>query len=257
MRKFNTVILIFCSCLVSLSLHAEQLEVAYFIVPPHVIEDGEQSGKPKGTAIDFFEKIIAPEMEVTIKWRKVAVGIPRQLKMLEEGKIDAGVIFAKNKERAKFLNYPKYSFYDSRSVLAVTKNHPLKQVEKIEDILDYRIGYSAKAFKSPFMRDKRIKWDYVYTRDWINQSLKKLLINRLDAMYVVEAPPILYAARKNQAEDKIRLIFLPEPKTAIYTTFSKKSAPDLAQRYEKAFEKVGGQKRYYKMLAEHIDVSSL
>ena len=257
MRTSYKIILIFCFYIYSSLLHAEQLKVAYFIAPPHVIEVDKQSGKPKGTAIEFLEKVIAPEMGVTIKWFGAAASIPRQLRSLEVGIWDAGIIFAKNEERSKFLNYPKHSFYDSKSILAVKKNHPLKQVEKIEDILGYQIGYSAKAFKSPFMRDERIKWHYVYTPKWIKQLLEMIIHDRMDVMYVVEAPPVLYWARKSNIEDEIRLVLLPEPKTALYTAFSKQSASDLAQRYDKAFEKVGGQGRYYKMLAEYIDVGSL
>ena len=238
-------------------MYAEVLRVEYFIVPPHIIENSQASGRPVGSAIDFMENVIAPEMNVTIEWSQSGSGIPRQLKMLKNGEIDAGIIFAKNEARSKFLNYPESSFYDCRPVLDVTKNHPLKQVDDIEDLLDYQVGYSSEAFKSPFMRDERIKWDYVYSRNWITQSLKKLLLKRLDTMYVVEAPPILYAARENHVEDDIRLIFLPEPKTEIYTVFSKKSSSDLAQRYDKAFIKVGGRSRYYTMLQEYIDVNSL
>ncbi len=96
--------------MVSVSAFGETVRVAYFITSPHVIiEEGTE--KPGGACVELFEKIIAPEMGVTVQWEPDASSIPRQLDQLEKGKVDIGLVFAKNEERMKILNYPKNPYF--------------------------------------------------------------------------------------------------------------------------------------------------
>jgi polar amino acid transport system substrate-binding protein len=243
--------------LLPVTLISKTLSISYFVVPPHITYD-YKSAEVSGAAYDFLNQKIAPEMGVEFVWEQYPIPVPRQLRMLKKGQIDASIIFAKNDERSQIAQYPHSSFYDSRPVLALLKCHPLNQVRNVEDILDLDIGYNYQGYLSPFMKDKRIHLSNISHKDWITQNLRKLLKRRIDAMYVVEAPPILYAARRYNSGNKIKLIYLPEPKIPIFTVFSKKAAPDLKDKYDAAFKKVGGRSTYYKQfLGKFIDPDNL
>ena len=63
-------------------------------------------------------------------------------------------------------------------------------------------------------------------------------------------------ARKFNVEDKIKIVHLPE-KMRTYTAFSKKSGKDLAERYDRAFEKVDGKEAFKAILSKYIDIDRL
>ena len=249
------IISIFASSLLFSHAHAESLRVGYFITSPHVIIESA-SGKLGGACVELFEKYIAPEMGVTVVWEKRASSIPRQLKQLENHQIDVGLVFAKNEERAKILNYPENPYFVSHPTLAFLKNHPTKKIEKPEDILGLSIGYGTKAYISPFMRDKRIKFRLISSSTWFRQNFEMLIHRRIEAIYMPESPPILFMAKNLDAQDKIRLTGLPES-SLLYTAFSKNVKTQLSQRYDIAFEKVGGRNMYLKILAKYIDIEKL
>ncbi|MGE0084962.1 MAG: substrate-binding periplasmic protein [Desulfococcaceae bacterium] len=241
--------------MLSFSASGETVRVAYFITSPHVIiEDGNE--KPGGACVELFEKIIAPEMGVTVQWEPAASSIPRQLDQLEKGQVDIGLVFAKNEERMKILSYPKNPYFVSHPTLAFLNTHPVQKITKVEDILGMTIGYGTKAYISPFMRDARIRFDLVTSPNWMDLNLKKLLSGRNDAMYQPERSSFLYYIRKQKLEAQIKLISLPET-AELYTTFSKKAGPDLVERYDRAFEKVGGTARYIQILSKYLDTDRL
>lgn len=239
------------------SLFSKSFTISYFVVPPHIIYDYETE-EVSGAAFDFLNQRIAQEMGVSFIWEIEPIPVPRQLRMLKKGQIDASIIFAKNAERSRIAHYPQSSLYDSRPVLALLRCHPLNQVNTVDDILDLDVGYNHQGYLSPFMKDKRIHLSKISHKDWITQNIRKLLKRRIDAMYVVEAPPIIYAAKQYDSLDKIKLVYLPEPKIPIYTVFSRKSAPGLGDKYDTAFERVGGRRTYYKeFLGKYIDPKDL
>ena len=134
------------------TLFAESIRVGYFIVAPFTFRE-ESNNELKGVMVEFLEKIIAPEMGVKVIWAKEAASIPRLLFQLENNELDACSGFAKNPERAKILSFPRNPIIEATSGLALIKSHPLRDVKKVEDILDLKIGYVHKAYLSPIMRD--------------------------------------------------------------------------------------------------------
>ena len=247
-----TVLALTLSALLPATLFAESIRVGYFDVAPYAMRE-EGNNELKGAAVDFLEKILAPEMGVKVIWAKEPTSIPRQLFQLDNHKLDAGLGFAKNHERAKFLNFPRNPIIEATSGLALIKNHPLRDVKKVEDILDLKIGYVHKAYLSPFMRDKRIRFEFVSQKNAIFLNLQKLLAGRIDAQYQPNVIPLLYYARKFNAEDKIKIVHFPE-KMRTYTSFSKKSGKDLAERYDRAFEKVGGKEAFKAILSTYVNI---
>lgn len=250
------IFITFIFILIPSSIYAESLIAGYFITSPHVIVEPGSEKLAGGASVEFFEKYIAPEMGITVVWAQSASSIPRQLKQLEDHEIDVGLVFAKNEERAKILNYPENPFFISHPTLAFLKDHPIDKIEKTEDILDLIIGYGGKAYISPFMRDPRIKFDIITTPDWMDVNLRKLLGRRNHAMYQPERSSFLYYIKKQRLEDKIKLISLPET-AGLYTTFSKKVDKSLVERYDRAFEKVNGRELYIKILSKYLDINKL
>jgi ABC-type amino acid transport substrate-binding protein len=236
-------------------LFAESIRLGYLNLPPEIMKK-EGVVKPEGALVRFWEERIAPEMGVDLIWAEHPTSLDRHLFQLERNEVDAGVILAKVPERLRFLDYPRNPFLETSPCLALLKNHPLREVHKVEDVLGLRIGTMGKAFISPFMRDRRIKFEFVYTDDATVQVFKKLLAGRIDAHYQLGVPALLYLARILDAEDKIKIVRLPE-KTVVYTAFSKKADRDLAARYDRAFEKVGGMKTFIECYAEYLDIGKL
>ena len=235
-------------------LFAESIRVGYFNVPPYVWK-AKESSELTGASVEFLEKI-APEMGVNIIWGATAVSVARQLFQLEHNELDAALVCAKNPERARVWDFPRHAFLETSPVLAVLKHHPLRQVRRVDDLLGLKIGYVHKAFLSPFMRDKSIKLEMLSHNDPIIANLTKLLAGRIDAQYQPDMPPLIFCAKHLNAQDQVKIIGLPE-KILLYTVFSKKAGGDLAARYDRAFEKVGGMQTYLKVLSKYIDVSDI
>jgi ABC-type amino acid transport substrate-binding protein len=241
--------------LFSSSVFAQTLRVGYFEVAPYIFTE-KGSTTPKGASVEFLEKLIAPAMGVKIVWAKEAVGIPRLQEQLKANQLDAAAVFAKNPERVQFLTYPEKPFLTTNPVLAVLRDNPLQKVQKIEDVILLKIGHCAKAFTSPFMRDQRVQWELMSSSNCVPLNLQKLIKKRFDAQYQPDAPPLLYYAREEKVENDIRLVSLPEV-VEIYTPFSKGVSAQVVEKYQKAFDQVGGQKAYLKMLGTYIDVTKL
>ena len=250
-----TILLLLIPLLVAAQLFAEPIRVGYFIIPPYIIKE-EGCAKPEGALVGFMEERIAPEMGVNVIWAERATSLQRLLFQLEYGELDAGAVLAKKPERLSYLDYPRNPFFETSPCLALLKNHPLQEIHKVEDVLGLTIGCFGNSYLSPFMRDKRIKFEFVYTSDATLLVFRKLLAGRIDAQYQLEVPTLLYLAKKFDAEDKIKILLLPE-KDALYTVFSKKAGGDLAARYDRAFEKVGGMKAFLEYFADYIDIDKL
>jgi polar amino acid transport system substrate-binding protein len=131
----------------------------------------------------------------------------------------------------------------------------VKKIKHITDILKLHIGYGSKAFLSPFMRDHRIQFDLISSQTWFNQNFRKLLIKRVDAIYMPEVPSLLYIAKQFKKEKQIRFINLRE-KVFLYTAFSK-TKNNFPQRYDQAFQKIKGRETYLKLLSKYIDIKKL
>lgn len=248
-----------CLLILSLSLaipaFAQSLKFGYFEAPPYVYHEAGSS-KLNGAVVEFLEKEIAPAMGITIAWEKKATSIPRQLEQLKTSKLDAAAVFAKNPARAKVYSYPNKPFFKTNPVLAFRKGNTVQQVNSVEDILSYKIGYCAKSFVSPFMRDKRIKWDLVSSSNCTGLNLKKLMAKRFDAQYQPDTPPLLFHARINGVEDNIVLVSIPE-NVDLYSPFSPNAGPKYVEKYNQAFESVGGADTFLKYLAKYIDINRL
>ena len=62
----------------------------------------------------------------------------------------------------------------SKTAIAVKSDNPLSEVSKIEEIVNFKIGYAEKSFVSPFMQDERIKFELVSSSNYHETNFNKI-----------------------------------------------------------------------------------
>lgn len=238
------------------SLAENTIKIGYFNVPPHIIYDSKRKKPAGGAVYDLIEKFIAPKMDVKFEWKDTPSNIPRQLLSLEHGDIDASALLIYTPQRGENFIFTNDPYILSSSAIAVLKSSSLQSIEKVEDILGLKIGYAAKSFLSPFMQDKRITLELISSPDFNRHNFKKLLAGRLDGVYAPDKAGLLMVIKEMSLEDKIRVITLPEKTVNFHVVFSKKNKA-LAERFDRAFHELGGNKFYLDLLGKYVDITNL
>jgi len=233
---FITICYIIMPCL---SAWADTVKMGYFILKPHLYlaEDGTT---PAGAAIEYFNAV-ASKMGYKVEWTG-PLPFPRLIKYLRDGTVDGAQMMAKNEERELFLYYPDSPYSPVQSVLVLRKEHPLDRITSVNDIKGFVVGYLSGANLSPFMKQHsdQMKIEYIKSDTWFEQNLKKLMLNRIDAVYDQNAVTAKYEAKRLKADDKVRILPLPEPPNHVYTVFSKQSpkGKKLLEQYSKTFKEI-------------------
>jgi polar amino acid transport system substrate-binding protein len=233
----------------------KNIKIMYFNVPPLIFVD-ETTGKLSGATYDFLETYISKELDVKFIWDQSATAVPRQLLTLENSSDSASAVLVYSKEREGKVTFTAEPYINTVSAIAVLKSNKLNKVNSVEDIVNLKIGFGQGVFMSPFMKDKRLKFDLISTGSFIEPSFKKLIINRIDAVYAPNKLELLYQIHKLKLEDQVKLLELPEKRTPNHIAFSKNSG-DIAQKYNQAFNKLDGKNLYKKILSKYIDTSNL
>jgi polar amino acid transport system substrate-binding protein len=231
------------------------VQIAFFNVNPHVYLD-VKTGKIKGALYEMIEKHIAPEMGIKFIWDKKATIIPRQLAALKTEKNYAVALLTPTPERVKISAYTEKPFFFSKASISVHKNNKLQKITSPEDLIGMKIGYADKAFITPFMRDSRITLDFNTDPNYHEINYKKLLANRIDGVYAPDKASLLALSKRMKISGKIKVLDLPEKATPFHVVFDKSSA-DIAEKYNKAFDKLKGQQLYLKILKKYLDTSQL
>jgi len=236
------------------SVANDTIRIAYFNVPPHMIYDSEKEKLVSSAVYDLIEKFIAPKMGVKFDWQQTPTNIPRQLASLSSETIDASALLIYSSERSKKFIFTKEAYIHSSSAIAVLKTSSLQSINKVEDILGLKIGYAAKSFLSPFMRDKRIKLDLISSPHFNNHNFKKLLAGRIDGVYAPDKAGLLMVMKEMSLENKVRVISLPEEAVNFHVVFSKNNK-EMAQRFDQAFAELDGRILYLKLLSKYLDIT--
>jgi ABC-type amino acid transport substrate-binding protein len=258
MKKIHATISIFIFSVLFISdirSEVKEIKIMYFNVPPLIIVD-ENTGKLSGSTYDLIENYISKELGVKFIWDKSATTIPRQISILENSSDYSSALLVYSEERAKKVAFTTTPYIISKSSIAVLKSNKINVVNTVEDILNLQIGYGQGVYKSAFMSDSRIKYDYVSDANFAEISLKKMISNRIDAAYSPNKLLLLYQIRKLHLEDKVKLIDLPDKQAAQFVVFSK-NAGDIVKRYNQVASKIDLQNIYKKILSKYIDVSKL
>lgn len=242
---------LFSFCVAGNVAAKEVVKVTYFHVPPHVIYDASTK-KVSGAVVDLLE-YLAPEMGVELVWDASPSNIPRQLDQLGSGERDLAAVFIYNPPDLalnKFV-YSDKPYFLARDALLVKKDFPLDAITRIEEILNMKIGYAPKGtYVSGFMRDERISWDPVYTPNFNEANLKKLLAGRIAASYAPDHAALQYEVAAAKAEKSVKLVYTPEKPVQFHPGITAKK-PRLRQKYDQAFAKLNGATKYLEFLSKY------
>lgn len=224
----------------SLPIQAESLRVGYFFLKPHAVPISPT--KAVGVDIDYFERIAKKMAISTIVYSELP--IHRLLRQLNNNQIDMALLLAKTPDRATDLVYPSRPYMLARSAIAVEASFPVENVHAIDDILPFTIHIHAGAYRSPFLRDPRLKLQPLHHTDFTKRCFSKLLKKRIDICYEPGHYALLAEAANSKYKSKIRLIPLPETPKGYFSVFSKESAKKFLRRYEAALDKVSQEISY-------------
>jgi len=235
---------------------AEEVELAYFSLSPHIYKNSVD-GQPSGIMPIFLHKFIAPEMGV--KFKLVNMPLARILVEMERGNIAGAAVFGYTKERALRHQYPRSNFSQMRPLIAVNKSNPLNKINKISDISHLNIGYVTGAILTPFIKDRGLKIITIGGSNTWTRNLQNLVNGRLDAVFTPLEVNLIHSVKQAGVLKDIKMLHLPEPAIKIYTLFSKAenfSHLKLAERYDLAFEKINGRKVYRALMVDYLNEAS-
>ncbi len=227
---FLSVLLLFSISIPRLSpLKAEEIiRIGYFNLPPQVFL---HNGKVQGIAVDYWEKHIAPEMGVKIKWYG-PYNIKRLVAQAKKGKLDAILILAKNAQRQKIVNYPENGFYKMTAGILMPRNHKIQKIESFKSLQGMKLCFFAGGFIPPVVRKVNIEWVLEYKSDWTKRCMQKTAINDVDGVFNLMKLSLQYSNRLYKFHKHSKILPIPDLTMPVYTAFSGKADQTLIKRYE-------------------------
>lgn len=247
----KSIILLLLLFLLQLSTaKAESLTLGYFVLGPHIYVN--EDGNAQGPLPEFLTEHIGPSMGVT--FNLVNMPLARILKTMKEGQIAGAALFGYTPARAEDFSYPSNSYISMHPVITVLNQHPLTQIESVDDIANLSIGYVKGAIVSPFMKSNDIVFTDIYGSNTWERNIQRLLKGHIDVAYSPIYANMSYVASKMNLLDSIRIIRLPEAPMKLYSLFSKHKNFKhlaLAKRYDRAFERINGKALYQKIYTRH------
>jgi polar amino acid transport system substrate-binding protein len=236
MRKRFVVLVVLLAAVAMTAAAQQPIKVGFWDMGPYVV--GQPGGKPPvGAAVDYWTTVVAPAMNVKVQW----VGptpLPRLLKQLESGDVDAVVIVGRNPDREKLFLFPSGPFIHFQPGMAVLKDSPLAAVKTPDDLTGLRVGTAQGAMVSDFIKNAKVTWDNVSTATWIQDSYVKLANKRIDAVYNLGLAALQFEAAQTYA-GKFRFIPIPGPMVDIYTAFSR---TDRGSAFLKQYDAINSKK---------------
>jgi len=215
--------LLLCTAILLLSFtsyptQAEKVLLSYFELPPHITRNVE-TNNAEGVLVDFLTNIIAPKMEVEFTFEFMP--LKRTINELTNGDIDGTAILAYTPERANsFIEYPENNFSEMRSVIIVKNNNPLNIIKTTDDIKEMKIGSFLGAIQLPFIKKAPVLWANISGKNPIQRNLNKLLMERIDGVYLPLEVVAIQEAHNLNMMDEIRILRLPEKPFKIFTVWA-------------------------------------
>lgn len=228
---------------------AKPFHIGYFLVKPHIMPTVD--GQPRGVAVEYF-KYIADEMGLS-ELKFSLFPLKRLLLELEQNRIDMAMLLAKNPERALKFVYPGQPFCLTRPSIVVNAASSLKTIRSVDDLLKLSIQESAGGFRSPFLRDHRLKIEPLHGTDYTMRCFSKLLTRRTDACYQPDHYPLEFEAMRGRSSPRVRILRFPEPPIGLYSVFSKQGAKTYLEPYETALDRVKQKISYKETFQAVID----
>lgn len=222
---------------------AEPLKVGYFRLLPH--SDFPHGNPSTGKAFIYFDRI---SKKMGVEYKAQEYPLPRLLTLLDSGEVDMALFLAKDSERSRRFVYPKDSFFSMTPSLAFRRDHPLKAITRVEDLLPLKIGVWTHGFNSPIMKNKALQLVGLTGPDVVQRNLVKVENGRLDAFYSPDDTNILFEIKRLNMEQKLKVLALPNEQVHLYSPFSKKAAGKYLEKYERALAEVEKEVTYDQFL---------
>ncbi len=238
------------------SFAEQEIRIAYLNISPFVIYSRDEKEVTGGALYEFLEQHIGPEMGVKFVWERSPSSIPRQLDSIENRSVDAIALLTYTPERSQKYAFTATPFFSSSPAIAVLESNKIEKVDKVEDILSFKIGYGRDTYLSPFMRDKRLNFDLITSSHLNEQNIHKLMLSLIDAVYAPDSASLLAVIKGLKYENDIKVIKLPENKSPNHVVFAK-DLESVATRYNEAFRKIDGERTFMQIMSKYIDISNL
>ncbi|MCP4162461.1 MAG: amino acid ABC transporter substrate-binding protein [Deltaproteobacteria bacterium] len=229
-------------------INAESITVGYFLLEPH---SSQKDGKHVGAIIDYWRNYIAPKMRVDVKF----VGpypVPRLIKETTNGRVNVIALLAKNDERSNMMDYPNNPFVTGSTGIAFLKNHRIKKIESVKELNGLTLGFFAKGFIHPLLKNKMIKWHLTYTTKWQKRNLKMLNYERIDGLYNADINALVYNAHINNMKEKVNIFPIPGTETGLYSLFSKKDKGRYLKNYNQIHPQVLEEVSYLDLVEKYM-----
>ena len=227
---------------------AEPLRIGYFKVPPHAIPN--RQGPPGGVAVMYFERI-AREMKLA-RYEFILLPLNRLLLALEKNDVDMALLLARNAERAAKFQYPAEAFCMTKPSIAVSIANPLQRIRSTEELLPLSFHETPRNYRTAIMQDPRLNIEPLPGNDFTRRCYAMILAGRVDACYQPDHYPIQFEAAHEDFASEIKILYLPDPPTGLYSVFSRTSAPIYLQRYEMALAALKKRQSYGAVFEEFI-----
>ncbi len=205
--------------------NAEKIRMGYFMLPPHTFNDGKE-GSAEGAGITYFNAVAA-KMGYEVEWIG-PLPLPRLTEFLRTGKVDGTIGFPKFSMFEKFLHYADGTVYMAQPSLGIRADKKISSISTINDIRGFRIGFvkSKSGKTTPLIDNNRgaIHLREFHGNKWMEQNIKMVRMNRLDALYDRQEYTMRYVANVLGVGDKIKVLPMPSEARPMYIAFSRKSS---------------------------------
>ena len=209
------------------------MKIGYFYLEPFTIEE-DGAPDPIGVSVDYWEKLIAPSMDVKIEW----VGplpIARMYYFLDVGEIDTIFIAVKSADREKKYLFPSKPYCKGQACLWVLKDSPLVSIKEIKQLDDWRIGFVEGSQINPLLKSGNFRIENAQGVEYKAINFSKLFAKRLEAIYDHNEYTLAYEALRLGFRDKLRYVPLPTEPNNNFVVFTKN---DRGRRFLNIYESV-------------------
>ena len=242
--KIKLILLFFISILnTSANLDTRELKMGYNSVPPFMIEKSNKP--PTGIAVNYFQ-LISKKMNIE-KVKYLQMPLPRLLLALEANQIDAALLLGPSTGNPKLI-YPSKNFAFLYPRILLLKSNKLEKINNSSQLNGLNIGTKIKMPLTITMSNPKINIDYIGGPTPLQNSIKKMILNRIDAVYSPTLQELIYMAKEQGSIEKVKGVLLPDKPFPVFTVFSQKGAKKFLSKYENALKDISKKMPYKKFL---------
>lgn len=191
------------------------LRMGGFVVAPLML--GEADEPIRGALPEFIMKEIAPKTNIEFVWLP-PMTFRRAMQRVKEGSIDVVLLVSGPPAQTPNVKRFGWAYLQTRPQLAVRPDASLQSIPDPGVLKGMSIGWVGGSRLPDELKDIPIRWELIYTPNWQTQNLRKLALQRIDAVFFGNQYSPAYLAHKENLS--IRLLPLPMPVQAFEMAYS-------------------------------------